>query len=244
MKSTAAIEFIRDHTDFTTSEFADALYKQSPQMARSTIYQILRNLCEEGEITRTSRGHFSISRIEDYSYPLSNTGKEIASFISKSYPLVTFQIWELYQMNEFVNHQISRNTVFVEVETMHDESVFNLLFENYPHVLLNPTKEEYYRYSGKETIVVKKIISEAPPSYGEMKQATLEKILVDLFARGISGSIISKSEYPAIYEDSFKRYHINQPKMFRYARRRGIEGKIRTFIHEQTSINLDETICL
>ncbi len=117
-------------------------------------------------------------------------------------------------MNEFVNHQLARNTIFIEVENRLDESVFNLLFEKYPHVLHNPNIDEYYKYAGE--------------------------LLVDLFGRGISGAIISRSEYRAIYEDSFKKYNINLAKMFRYARRRGIEQRIRNYICEETSITLED----
>ena len=143
-------------------------------------------------------------------------------------------------MNEFVNHLLAKNTIFVEVENMLDESVFNLLFERYPHVLHNPDIEEYYKYAGDETIVVRKLISEAPPAFGQHRQASLEKLLVDLFGRGISGSILSRSEYRAIYEDSFHKYNINQAKLFRYARRRGVEKTIRDFIREETRIMLED----
>ena len=87
--------------------------------------------------------------------------------------------------------------------------------------------------------MVRKLISESPSGVGQYKQASLEKILVDLFGRGLSGSIISRSEYQAIYEDSFRKYVINQPKMFRYARRRGIEKNIVDFIHGKTNIALE-----
>ena len=106
-------------------------------------------------------------------------------------------------------------------------------------MLHNPSLEQYYKYAGEETIIVRKLISEAPPSVGEFKQASLEKMLVDLFGRGISGSLISRSEYQAIYEDAFKKYNINQAKMFRYARRRGIEKTIMDFIHTNTDIILE-----
>ena len=143
-------------------------------------------------------------------------------------------------MNEFVNHLIAKNTVFIEVESMLEESVFNLLFDHYPHVLLSPGVNEYYKYAGEETIVVRKLISEAPSCYGEYRQSPLEKILVDLFSRGLSGSIISRSEYPAIFEDSFKKYNINKAKLFRYARRRGVEQTIIDFIREKTDISLED----
>jgi hypothetical protein len=144
-------------------------------------------------------------------------------------------------MNEFVNHLISKNTIFVEVENMLDETIFNLLYDEYTHVLHNPGADLYYKYSGKETIIVRRLISEAPLFYDKYHQASLEKILVDLFSRGISGSIIPRSEYRAIFEDSFRKYNLNQARMFRYARRRGIENSILDFIHQETNITLYTT---
>lgn len=229
-------DFLIKHQSFTTGDFTELLKRESPDIGRSTVFYMLKYLCETGKIIRTCKGHFEISDKRNYSYELSETATNISGSIQETFPLVDFQIWELYQMNEFVNHQLSRNTIFVDVENMLDESVFNLLFNEFSHVLHNPNVDEYYKYAGEETIIVRKLISEAPPSFGQYKQASLEKILVDLFGRGVSGSIISYSEYRAIYEDSFEKYMINQPKMFRYARRRGIEKKIVDFIHEKTNI--------
>lgn len=231
--------FLIENPSFTTRDFVEMLRTEFPNIGRSTVFYKLKYLCETGVIIRTGKGHFEISDKKAYSYELSDTAAKISDSIKDAFPLVDFQIWELYQMNEFVNHQLSRNTIFVEVENMLDESVFNLLFDNYPHVLHNANIDEYYKYAGEETIIVRKLISEAPPSVGQYKQAALEKILVDLFGRGVSGSIISHSEYQAIYEDSFEKYLINQSKMFRYARRRGIERKIVDFIHEKTNITLE-----
>ena len=232
-------DFLIEHPSFTTGDFIEMLKTDTPDIGRSTVFYLLKYLCEVGTITRTCKGHFDISSKRIYNYEPSETAKNISILIQEQFPLVDFQVWELYQMNEFINHQLSRNTIFVEVENMLDESIFNLLFEMYPHVLHNAGTEEYYKYSADETIVVRKLISEAPSGFGQYKQATLEKILVDLFGRGLSGSIISRSEYQAIYEDSFKKYAINQPKMFRYARRRGIEKIIVDFIHDKTNITLE-----
>ncbi len=232
--------FIETHPSFTTGEFANEIRIKTPNIGRSTIYQKLKILCESGEIIRTHRGHYAVSKKKCYSYNLSDTAKNISTMIQAKYPLVDFQIWELYQMNEFINHQMAKNTILVDVENMLDESIFNLLFKAYPHVLLNPGVDEYYKYTGDETIVVRKLISEAPPSYGEYRQAPLEKVLVDLFGRGIIGFLISHSEYRSIYEDAFQKYNINLSKLFRYARRRGIEEPIRKYICEETDIKLED----
>lgn len=237
---TAIDAFIKVHSSFTTGAFADMLRSNSPEVGRSTVYHILKQLCESGEIIRTSKGHYKVAGKKNYAYDLSDTAKDISSVVHKEFPLVDFQVWELYQMNEFVNHQLARNTVFIEVEDLQEESIFNLLFEKYPHVLLNPGVDEYYKYAGQETILVRKLISEAPPAFGSYHQASLEKILVDLFGRGISGAIVSRSEYSAIFETAFKKYNINQAKMSRYARRRGIEKTIRDYLSENTNITSED----
>ena len=110
---TTVKEFITTHPSFTTGEFADELRINIPNIGRSTIYQTLKILCESGEITRTRKGHFAISKKKDYCYDLSDTAKNISTVIQTQFPFVDFQIWELYQMNEFVNHQIAKNTIFV-----------------------------------------------------------------------------------------------------------------------------------
>lgn len=233
-------DYIISHPDFSTEEFFITLQSENPDISRSTVYKILKNLCDQNIISRSCRGKYISSGKKNYNYPLSETAKEISTLIKENFPLVSFQIWELYQMNQFINHQIAHNTIIVDVENMLDDTIFNFLFEKYPHVLYTPSYDEYYKYAGDETIVVKKLISEAPNPLNELHQASLEKILVDLFGKGISGALIQRSEYKAIFEDSFKRYTINTAMLFRYARRRGNAKLIQKFINEKTNIVLEE----
>lgn len=231
--------YISNNDGFTTKNFAEMLRRNNPDIGRATIYKILKNLCENGRIMRTGRGLFTNSIKSNYSYEPSVDILSVTADIRREYPLVDYQVWELYQLNEFVNHQITKNTLFIEVESMLNESVFNLLFSKYPHVLLNPTTDEYYKYMGNMTIIVRKLISDAPPPIGINSQACLEKIIVDLFEHGLSGNLIEKAEYPEIIESAFTRYNINRSKLFRYARRRGLEKAIRQFIDEKTNIDLE-----
>jgi hypothetical protein len=232
-------QFLAAHSSFTTAEFMEMLRGENPDIGRSTVYYLLKKLSDGKQITKIGRGHYTVTEKKNYAYELSQTAKDISALVQSEFPLVEYQIWELYQLNEFVNHQLSRNTIFVEVESMQDESVFNRLFELYPHVLLNPDIDEYYRYAGEETVVVQKLISESPPPYGGFRQAALEKLLVDLFSKSLTGSLISKSEYRAIYEDCFRKYRINQTKLLRYARRRKVEQSILDYIRDRTEITLE-----
>lgn len=232
-------KYINNNKDFTTQEFYETVLINNPNIKESTFYRILNSMCNEGYISRVSRGHYTSSIKEKYTYELSSSMEDIIFYIQKEYPLVDYQVWELYQLNEFVNHQISKNTIFVEVEPMLCESVFNLLFKKYRYVLYNPTIDEYYKYMGEDTIVVRKLISEAPIADSKGKQAILEKILVDLFEKGLLGNMIERAEYPNILEAAFDRYNINQSKLFRYARRRGLEKSIKQFINRYTNVKLE-----
>ena len=54
---------------------------------------------------------------------------EVEEKITDRYPLLEFQMWELIQFNEFLNHQIAKNIIVVEVENMLEDSVFDTLRE-------------------------------------------------------------------------------------------------------------------
>ncbi len=235
------IDYVVKHPDFSTEEFFVTLQKDNPDIGRSTVYKYLKEMCDKNIITRAGRGRYLSSAKKQYNYPISETAKEIAVLINEKFPHINYQIWETYQMNEFINHQLAHNTIIVDVENMLDDTVFNYLFAKYPHVLYRPSSDEYYKYRGDETIVVKRLISEAPATLNEYHLASLEKILVDLFGKGITGSIIPRSEYTAIFEDGFSHYNINTAMLFRYARRRGNAEQIRDFIQEKTGIVLEQT---
>ena len=127
---------------------------------------------------------------------------ELASLIDNEYPLIAYQTWELYQWNEFVNHQLGAdNAFFIEVESGLETTVFDMLLEKYPQVLLDPGIEEYYRYRADDMIIVQKLISGAPAPQPGSKQASLEKLLVDIFSRKLTGQLIERAEYRQIYED-------------------------------------------
>lgn len=229
---------------FTKKEFADLIHQTNPQYSERSIYWLLRKLQQENRIQKLGKNVFetvdSAKQKVTYTYHHSDEWHHIVSVVQKAYPLLEFQAWELIQLNEFVNHQIAHNTVFVEVESMLEESVFHALKKEFPCVLLCPSEETYYQYRSPElTVVVLKLISETPSPYQPHScSAPLEKLLVDLFSKKLTGQLIEKAEYKTIYEDAFSKYLIDQKKLFRYARRRGVEEEIQKFILTQTNIKL------
>lgn len=173
-----------------------------------------------------------------YSYPHSPEYMNLEEIITNAYPLINFQMWELIQMNDFVNHQIAKNVIFIETEPMLVDAVYELLHEKRPYAMIHPTVDVFYKQRAPETdIVVQRLLSEAP-SPGANHSCAIEKLLVDLLSPKIPGRLIERSEYPRIYEDVFRKYNINETRMFRYAKRRSLYDVLISFITTRTNIRL------
>lgn len=227
---------------FTKEQFCDQVRETKPDYAGSSISWLLSKLKREGKIIGVGRGKYirttAHGEKSEYSYSHLEMYQEVEQLIAQKFPLVDFQMWEMYQMNEFVNHLFGKNTIFVDVENLCEEVVFEMLHDKFPYVLFSPTKEMYHKQRGNDnTIVVQKLISETPkPTAGH--SASLEKILVDLFSKKLTGKLIVRSEYPKMYEQVFERYYIDETKMLRYARRRSLDEELITFLKERTNVDL------
>lgn len=235
----AITQFLFNNNSFTTRDFVNMVRENGTVYSDRKAFQVLQCLQEEGKIMKVGRGHYSKVSVKDrYRFISSTFLQEITGHIKDEYPLVTFQTWELYQWNEFVNHQFAHNVFFVEVENQLEETVFESLFEKYQHVLLNPDIESYYRYHSDDMIIVQRLLTGAPAPIKGTNQASLEKLLVDIFSRKLTGQLIERAEYRQIYTDAFGKYAINESALFRYAGRRHLDNEIRKFIQERTDIKL------
>jgi hypothetical protein len=153
------------------------------------------------------------------------------------FPLLEYRVWELSFLNEFFNHLVARNRIFLEVEYGGFDFVFSDLFEKFPgKVLLRPKAQEILQYGSDDGIIIDRLVSEAPKSEGKRYQVPLEKLIVDLFANKKLG--LSKGDYPAAIEMMYSKYRIDQVALFRYARRRNKEKEVSGFLRYNTTIEL------
>lgn len=242
MRLDMIVHVLKPNSILTKAEFKDIVLEFEPTCSERSIYWKMNKLCEMGILKKLAHNTFSVAEGDEdkaaYFYPHSDLMLEVIDKIEKAFPLVDFQVWESIQFNEFINHQIGKNVLFVEVEHMLEESVFNMLAESYSKVLCCPNRDTFYLYFEENMIVVQKLITESPKPVAKTKSCCLEKLLVDLFSNKIMRTIIEGAEYPGIYEDAFHNYRIDEKKMFRYARRRNKEKEIRKFIKERTDIML------
>ena len=227
-----------DKPIFTRSEFDNYVKTRKPTLNDSSSGWLLYNLCQRRVIQRVARNLYRLYSNDylhkEYKPNLTIEASEVLEYLIEQFPLITFIVWETKAFNEFANHQIHRNFVFVEAEKMCSESVFNKLREQCGYMTLyKPCEKEISLYSSDVTVVVLPLISESPIN-GHYTR--LEKMLVDLFASKLLNQIISKSDFAGIYEEAFARYSVNYNMMMRYAKRRNKKDVISSFIMERTNI--------
>lgn len=226
---------------FSNRQYYDELVKNGYQKTYGTFRECFRRMVNAGIVLRVGRNAYCISdnTRTHYRHGYSDLASQVSERIKEHYPYLDYVIFETVQLNEFINHQIGRNTIFVFVEGDVIDFVFDGLKDIYPgKVMMTPSSTVFHQYRGEDTIVLMKLVSEAPKNQPDPWRESLEKLLVDVMAEQLIQETFSESEMANIYETAFKYYIIDESKMFRYARRRNIAEKVRTFIKDNTDVKL------
>jgi len=237
MKYNEIRDAFSDKPLFTRSDFAKYVCAHKPELKDTSVGWLLYDMQKNNIINRVAHNmyklHTSEEELHNYNNDLSDNAINIINLVKEKYPELEFIVWETRAYNEFANHQLWRNFIFVEVEKWLEESVFNALCEHTDYrVLFKPSKKEIVLYSEDVTVSVLTLTSEAPTCDNQVR---LEKLLVDLFANPLVDRIVSRGDYPGIYKEAFLKYKINYKMMLRYARRRGKADEIVSFMENETN---------
>ena len=193
-------------------------------------------MVDEGIISRKQRGEYvlqsnSISEKRIYKPLMNDQLREISNKIEARFPYVNFVCFASVQLNEFLNHMIGRNTIFVMVEKSAIDFVFRFLQEETTqNILLKPSEKEWDAYFTGDNIVMLNLVSESPKSVEENHGMCIEQLLVDIVAEKTFQNLYSRSELPYIYENADKSYLIDYIRLLRYARRRGKADEVKKYI--------------
>ena len=223
-----------DATRFTRKELLESFRMAGYMLSEASFYKKVEELVKNGQIIRVGRNVYSLpdEKRLAYEYKYSELAEEVAQEIAQQYPYVNFSIFEFVQLNDFVNHLIAHNVIFLSVEAEIMDFVFETLRDKYPgKVLINPTVEIYHQYWSDDMIVLGKLTTEAPKGQKASWHTRLEKMLVDIMAEPLLLASISRAEYPHIYEDAFDRYIVDES-------RRKVTKKIKELIRKETDIVL------
>ena len=233
MTDTAVIlDRIGSNSPFSRFDLQAVMEECGYHTSESITNHMITRMLAAGDIARIGRNRYCVSNPrKTYHFPHSEFAVSVANDLD-------FRIFELVQLNEFVNHQIAHNIVFVSVEGGLEEDVFNTLWERHKgSILLKPDVDELFRYMNGDMVVIVKLTTESPKGIDVFWDTRLEKMLVDVAVDKLLRKIVYSGEYPVIYQDAFSKYVIDKSVMVRYARRRGALVKYREFLINEAGLN-------
>lgn len=232
------VQSLQTGKSYSHGDLVTLLAKDFPNMSKNSYHWAIGGMLRSGMLVRS--GYNSYLRPSEctktvYMPAYSEESQLLLKKVAEQFPQVKFTIFETVLLNEFLNHLVAQNTVFLQVEK--DASLFVFRFlqeEGIFRLLYKPTKKDYSLYWGKESIVITDMISEAPLLENCPHCICIEKLLVDLYCDRLIGMTFSKAEYRDVMELALSRYAVDRAKMMRYARRRNKSAELLAYIEEIT----------
>ena len=228
---------------FKKSELAEHLHSYG-EINDTSLNTILSRLVSTNRLIKTGWGEYALPKESKYKWmilPQPETA-ELSRNLRKRYPLADFCVWDAGSIVPYMLHVPNVRMTIIDVERSMLRTFFDAIREMNPDafVLLNPSKDEYYKYgSGRDCVVVNPLYSESPLENVEgMIVPTAEKVLVDI-AVNPEFDYLQGSEVFTIYENVLTDCFISLPKLNRYARRRRKTTRIQTILDNIDLLNND-----
>jgi len=237
----ALIKSKADNEYIYKNELYEWIALEHPNYSKASYRWAIYNLVHSGLITKIGKNLFIQGHKRKYAYEyVGATHKQIIHYFEKEFPNITAVIYESTILNEWLNHQLARNIVFVEVDKFYSDIIFEKLRNNIQsNILIKPKTDEFTRYAENNTIIIHNLVTQAPTNKHSY-EIKLEKLIVDFFSEPSLKMLYSGSELTPMLELIFQQYVIEQKKMFAYAKRRKCDQKIKQYIYQNTNIRLFE----
>ena len=218
---------------YPRKELISIMKNENSGMSDNSLIWMIGDLVKRGKLVHAGRDQYVLSdRKKDvYSPVYSQYAVDIKNRIAGKYPAIGFTVFESTLLNEFRNHLIARNTIFLQTERDTSAFVFDFIRENVQaNVLYKPSEKEYARYWQPDMIVVLDWTSQAPLNLAAPHDITVEKMLVDIYCDKTIRLTYSGSEYKSIVNAVYDRYNVDTVRLLRYAGWRNKADKIKAFL--------------
>ena len=216
---------LSDKTAYCRDDLLQIFRSEKQDLTNSAFRWTLYNLLQEQKIFKSDYDMYVVVKpqfLPVYKPYYSDKARTVIKMLEEKYPDLNFVIFESVLLNEFLNHQIAQNTIYVQVEKEVSSFIFDIMQEEYTgSVLYKPKKNDFDRYWTRDCIVVLDLISQAPLSQEAPHAICAEKMLVDIIAEKSMAATFSPSELAFVYENVMRNYQIDRRRMNRYAGRRG-----------------------
>jgi hypothetical protein len=234
---------------FGKADLRNFYQARSPALSEKAFRRILYALETRDLITSVDTGVYVLtsghtkSRIpKKFSPTFSLELRELNDAAKTAFPYAEYLLWETRVLHEFMLHQPGQSQIILETETEVAESVFNFLNARFEgRVFLQPDRVTFERYilPRSDSIIVTPLFTQSPHQRVEdIPTPKIEKILVDIFTDEEIFYVFHGEELTHIFETAFEHYQVSQKTIFRYAKRRNADRKIRDFLQQKTNIQL------
>ena len=233
MKAELILKKLSKKSSFSRGDIFQAFHEEGADAGSSSFSWRLYDLLKEKKLYKTGRDSYSLSKPTSSVYKprYSEEAAKVSSLLSKRFPNVSFVVFESTLLNEWLNHLIAQDTIFVQVEKGVSEFVFEVLREEYKKtVLCKPSQRDFERYWQRDCLIVLDLVSQAPLSKESPHEIVLEKLLVDILAEKAMSMTYSPGDLPLLFEEVAKVYSIDKKRLARYAGRRNALSKIGKYI--------------
>ncbi len=226
---------LSEKSSFSREDIFHAFQEEKADMSFSSFSWRLFDLLKEKKLFKTGRDSYSLTKptLSAYKPLYSEEAAQISNLLSKRFPSISFVMFESTLLNEWLNHLIAQNTIFVQAEKDVSGFIFDVLRDEFKKtVLYKPSVKDFDRYWQKGCIVVTDLVSQAPLSKESPHEITLEKLLVDILAEKAISMTYSPGDLPLLFEEATRIYLIDKRRLTRYAGRRNALEKIGKYIGE------------
>ena len=152
----ASIQMLPVGKSFTRSEIIACLRKNNPALSENSFQWAIGRMVKTGALTRP--GFNLYLRLSEepqrrYHALYSDDALKLIKLVDAEYPNIQFTVFESSLLNEFLNHLVAQNTIFLQVEKDAALFVFRFLQEaSSREVLYKPSKKGFSLYWEKDCI--------------------------------------------------------------------------------------------
>lgn len=231
-------EIILNYTEsrkrFTFTELSEYV-RDRETISDAGILWHVKKLIKDNKLSRLARGIYGQCGKKVYMPHISDEQKRLYDEIKKAFPLIDMCIYSGSAVSAMQHHMSLNNATYIEVTKEATEAVFHWLTDKGIRAYHRPTESlmtEYVNLS-EECVIVKPLITESPMIITDgVNTPSLEKLLVDI-NKDADFYYLQGSEAFYIMDYARSMYQINEPKMLRYASRRGIRKQMIDIINHQ-----------
>ena len=218
---------------FRVEEIQTLAREEELALKDSSLKVYLSQAVKQGLIHDAGRGWYS--RLSEH-VPLDP--KPVARLIravEKAFPLLEFTVWSTAQINPWMHHLLAQPVAFLHAPADTLESVGDKLRDLGWEVAVNPTPSLGPKSvrPGEKMVVLRPAMSKQPP--GDGRQATIEKILVDLIAEAPRLALMDDTEAQGVATAILNQFLVQIAVLQRYADSRAVQIAVVEAINQRQS---------